>query len=260
MDVNHFRWCERSSSGQQMKNTCDNCSVRSFGDQVLFTPTQPVQFLDEEHIAEKIQTMMKVLFEYGGVGVAANQCAEILAPAPSIMIAGVNNPESLLRAQARYPDRLIPEAQVYINPTILQRSLETYFPGEGCISIPCTFRGKVARHKWIVMQYQNIHGELFENKFTDFTAHILQHECDHLEGVVFMHKLINDMRPSQRNEFSAIIDEILSNPIPLDQQCSKPTLAIDRDESGKLLFDKELIKITLSGLTNTVLLALKHSC
>lgn len=242
-----------------MKDTSANCSVRCFGDKVLFAPTQPVKFVGEEHLAEKIQAMMKVLFDYGGVGVAANQCAEIPGPAPSIMIAGVANPEARLRAQARYPDFHIPDAEVYLNPIILEYSSETYFPGEGCISIPCTFRGKVARHKWIVMQFQDIHGNVFKKKFTDFTAHILQHECDHLEGVVFMHKLINDMQPAQRKEFAAIIDEILKNPTSLEQQINKPTLAIDRDASGMLLFDKELIKMTLSGLNNTVLLALRSS-
>lgn len=233
--------------------------IRCFGDDILFTPTHPVDFSDPEKIQAQIDIMLTTLYRLGGVGIAANQCAEISAPVPSIIIAGTSNPESRAKAQARYPDKAIPAAEVYINPIILEYSAEIYFPGEGCLSVPCAIRGKAARHHWIIMEYQDTSGTKFTKKFTDFLAHILQHECDHLHGIVFMHRLFADMSPTQRQQFVVLIDEILVAPSRPDQQPSTPTLAINRDENGLILIEETALKNTLSSLDRPVLQALRHA-
>lgn len=233
--------------------------IRCFGDEILFAPTRPVSFKNPEEIEHNLSIMFKTLYDLGGVGIAANQCATIAAPVPSIIIAGTSNPETIAKAQARYPNRVIPEAQVYINPVIKERSSETYFPGEGCLSVPCSLRGKVERHRWIVMEYQDIHGKKITKKFSDFTAHILQHECDHLHGIVFMHRLIEDMQESQRKQFVALIDEVLRSPSPLETQPQTPTIALDRDEKGMMIIEESALKNTLSGLDSTVLNALRRA-
>ena len=237
--------------------------IRYFGDTILFTPTQKVRFSPEENIdiPATIDKMMATLREQGGIGIAANQCVDIPAPVPSIIIVGIANPDVLARQQARYPNMEIPIAEVLINPRIIERSEETYFPptGEGCLSIPCAFRGKVARHRWVVVQYQDIEGKSHEENFSEIKAHVVQHETDHLKGVVFLHRILNDMSPTQRQDFAKIIEDILADPTPTTEHSQLPTLTIDRDEHGHPIISADVVKNTLSELDNIVLQSLKQA-
>lgn len=236
-------------------------SVRYFGDTLLFTPTHRVDFSTDKHIQNIIDTMMALASEEGGVGIAANQCAQIPAPVPSIIIVGYASEVALARAQKRYPNMDIPKAEVLINPHIVERSPEIYFPitGEGCVSLPCFFRGKVHRHRWVVIRYQDIQGNFHEELFTELRAHIVQHEIDHLNGLVFIHRLINDMSASQRQQFAVLIDEIIQDPSPISQQPDVPTLAVDRDAQGHPVIIPEHIKITFSNLEPDILQSLKQA-
>jgi len=234
-------------------------TIRYFGDKILFSPTHRVDFQSTENIAEAIEIMMASLRQYSGVGIAANQCEGIPPPVPSIIIVGVLDEESRRKAQTRYPDIQIPDATVLINPSIIDRSIETYFPkmGEGCLSVPCSFRGKVRRHRWVTVQYQNQEGQTFQKKLTDISAHIVQHEIDHMSGLVFMHHIIEEMSVAQRSAFASIIDEILAHPHPAEDILKVPTLVVDRDEEGNVLVNQENLKATLSALDPPVLRALK---
>ncbi len=236
-------------------------SVRCFGDPLLFTPTHRVDFSAEKNIQNTIDIMISLAIEEGGVGIAANQCAQIPAPVPSIIIVGYASETALERAQKRYPNMPIPKAEVLINPHIVERSPEIYFPitGEGCISVPCFFRGKVHRHRWVVIRFQDIQGNFHEELFTELRAHIVQHEIDHLNGIVFVHRLINDMSDSQRQQFALLIEEILENPFPLSEQPDVPTLAVDRDNLGHPLIIPDRIKLTFSNLEPEILQSLKQA-
>ncbi len=239
-----------------------NIPIRCFGDAVLFTPTEKVNFQSKTKLQQTIQKMMITLSQQGGVGIAANQCANIPAPVPSIIIVGFADPALLLKAQARYPNMEIPKAEVLINPLIIERSTETYYPqtGEGCLSVPCSFRGRVNRHRWVIVRYQDIEGQLFEGQFTDMRSHIVQHEVDHIQGVVFLHRILHDMDTLQRQEFAALIDEVLlAGPIAEDQAELGPRVGADRDEQGNVLLQADIIKKTLSDLDKTVLLAIRHA-
>ena len=80
------------------------------------------------------------------------------------------------------------EPEVMINPEIIERSAEMVKDWEGCLSIP-GLRGEVSRHLSIKVRYQTIEGELVERRFSDFVARIVQHEDDHLHGIVFLDRL-----------------------------------------------------------------------
>lgn len=236
-------------------------NIRCFGDATLFTATKQVDFNTTDNLEVTIDKMLNTLRKHGGVGIAANQCLAVPAPAPSIIIVGIADDATLAKAQARYPAQLIPKAEVLINPRITERSTETYFPsvGEGCLSLPCSFRGKIARHRWVVVRYQDKQGKTHEENFTELRAHIVQHEVDHLLGVVFMHRLLEDMTPGQRQHTDSLIDKILAEPLPSKDIAPPPTLAIDRDAQGRPLIKDELFKKTLSTLDKPVLIALKKA-
>lgn len=77
-----------------------------------------------------------------------------------------------------------------INPKITDRSEEIILREEACISLPnCT--GMVRRHKAITVDFIDLKGKKQSKKYKDFNAVIIQHEIDHLDGVLFMDKVVN---------------------------------------------------------------------
>lgn len=108
--------------------------------------------------------------------------------------------------------------QTYINPQIIQKSHLTtlkvkpacrqdrsqksmvngYF-AEGCLSIPNIY-GPVKRHKWIKLKWQMANGQRQMAKFVDFEARVIQHEYDHLNGILFIdHSLKDDLPLYEQN-------------------------------------------------------------
>jgi peptide deformylase len=78
-----------------------------------------------------------------------------------------------------------------INPKITDRSKETVLWEEACISLPnCT--GMVRRHKGIHVEFMDINGKKQKQKYKDFNAVIIQHEIDHLDGILFMDKVVKE--------------------------------------------------------------------
>ena len=78
--------------------------------------------------------------------------------------------------------------KVFINPTIVNKSKTTYISDEGCMSFP-NKPNKVNRHKWVELEHQvkarnDVEGSAFTTeRFEGFDATIIQHECDHLNGI-----------------------------------------------------------------------------
>jgi peptide deformylase len=76
-----------------------------------------------------------------------------------------------------------------INPKIIEKSKETILREEACISLPnCT--GMVKRHHSITVEFIDLKGEKQTKKHKEFNSVIIQHEIDHLDGVLFMNKTI----------------------------------------------------------------------
>lgn len=79
---------------------------------------------------------------------------------------------------------------VFINP-VLKNSSRRKLPGpEGCLSVPGKF-GEVARHEKISMEAYDEHGKKFRRNASRFFARVMQHELDHLDGVLFIDKAEN---------------------------------------------------------------------
>jgi peptide deformylase len=76
-----------------------------------------------------------------------------------------------------------------INPEIIEHATTTQITEEGCLSVPES-SGEVERYAWIKVTYQDIHGKTIIKKLTGFNAIIVQHEIDHLNGILFVDKLL----------------------------------------------------------------------
>lgn len=72
-----------------------------------------------------------------------------------------------------------------INPEILEKSEETTVETEGCLSLPKKW-GPVERAEWVLLRFTNDKGEDRIMRFEGFEARIVQHEVDHLNGVLFV--------------------------------------------------------------------------
>jgi peptide deformylase len=80
------------------------------------------------------------------------------------------------------------EPTAMINPQIIVHSTEVVDGWEGCLSIP-GIRGLVPRYQAIEVEYTARNGKQNRQEFTDFVARIFQHECDHLDGIVFLDRV-----------------------------------------------------------------------
>ncbi len=112
-------------------------------------------------------SMKKTMREKKGVGLAAPQI-------------GINKRIIIVRTE----DKIL----CMINPKITKKSWAKALDEEGCLSIPGVY-GKVKRHKKINCSYTNIDGNKRKLKAQDMFARIIQHEIDHLNGVLFIDKV-----------------------------------------------------------------------
>ena len=125
---------------------------------------------------ELAAAMQATMLERNGVGIAAPQ---VYVSKRVIIVASRSNP--------RYPDAPEMDAVVMVNPEILEQSDVTVLGEEGCLSVP-NERGQVQRAQSKVL-YHTLTGEVMESTFEGFPARIVQHEVDHLDGVLFVEKM-----------------------------------------------------------------------
>lgn len=99
--------------------------------------------------------------------------------------------------------KLLIENIVLVNPKMISSSRETDIDWEGCMSIPNTY-GKIERSKRIKIKAHNENGEEFKMSVSGYLARVIQHEMDHLDGVLLTHKTIGPTKTE------AEIDELFA--------------------------------------------------
>ena len=119
-----------------------------------------------------IDDMFDTMHEYVGIGLAAPQVHQ----ERRLFVAGVDDPNSTM------------QPVVMINPEIEVIDDEKEEDWEGCLSIP-DFRGKVLRAKNIRVRFLDRHGRSQQLTATGFPARVIQHETDHLNGVLFVDRM-----------------------------------------------------------------------
>lgn len=122
-------------------------------------------------------SMQATMLARQGVGIAAPQ---VYVSKRVIIVAS--------RANPRYPDAPEMPAVVMVNPEIIQQSNDELLGEEGCLSV-ANERGQVARAASVTVRYFDLDGQLFETQYQSFPARIVQHEIDHLNGILFTQRL-----------------------------------------------------------------------
>lgn len=151
------------------------------GHPALRTPARPVEpgRIREPEIQQLIDDMVDTMRDARGVGLAAPQ---IGVGFQVFVYASEGHPE-------RHPD--IP-LRVVINPMITPHARELVYDWEGCLSIP-DLRGMVPRHLAVRIQGMDRDGRPLDYVANDFEARIVQHEYDHLNGIIFLDRM-RDLR------------------------------------------------------------------
>ena len=147
-------------------------TILHMGDPRLYATAAPVEDFDSPLVKTIITDMTDTVIARKGAGIAAPQ----IAYAYRILLIGVPTP--------RYPDVGTVPRTLLINPEITEKSEETSGYWEACLSVP-NLRGYVKRAVHIVYRGYDVSGKLIERQASGFHARVLQHEMDHLDGVLF---------------------------------------------------------------------------
>jgi peptide deformylase len=151
--------------------------IIELGNPILRQPACWVNCVDNPTLQKLIDDLLCTVKRANGVGIAAPQVGESQR---LFIVASRPNP--------RYPNAPEMEPTPMINPRILSHSLEMVKGWEGCLSVP-GIRGQVPRYQAIEVEYLDRTGKLHRQQFNDFVARIVQHELDHLDGIVFLDRL-----------------------------------------------------------------------
>lgn len=166
--------------------------VARLGHPVLRRGTENIslQHLASQQFQKFIDDMIETMKEYDGVGLAAVQVHE---PKKVAVLEVAENP--------RYPQKPQVPLCVLINPDITPISGELAQDWEGCLSIP-DLRGIVPRYQTIRVQARDRHGKELDFVASGFHARVIQHEWDHLNGKVYLDRMVDLTTLTYLQEFA----------------------------------------------------------
>jgi peptide deformylase len=147
--------------------------VLKMGDLRLLEKSQPVEAFGTPQLRELIADMRDTMAHLSGAGLAAPQ---IGVPLRVVIFGVTRNP--------RYPDAEEVPDTVLVNPVITPRDEEMEEDWEGCLSVP-GMRGVVPRFKKVRYQGFDESGNPIDRSVEGFHARVVQHECDHLDGILY---------------------------------------------------------------------------
>ena len=153
--------------------------VARLGHPVLRQVARPLdaEAIRSAGIQRFIDDMVETMREYDGAGLAANQVHTLH------QIAVIE-----VQVNPRYPDAPAIPLSVLINPVVTPLTDEMEDGWEGCLSVP-DMRGVVPRYTAVRLQSQDREGQAVDLVAKDFFARVIQHETDHLDGIVYLDRM-----------------------------------------------------------------------
>ena len=147
--------------------------VLKMGDPVLLQQAAPIEKFDSQELHELLEDMRDTMTAMRGAGIAAPQ----IGVSKQVVIFGFEqNP--------RYPDAEAVPFTILVNPIIEPIGDEMEDGWEGCLSVP-GLRGVVPRYTQLRYRGFDEKGQPIDRTVSDFHARVVQHECDHLIGILY---------------------------------------------------------------------------
>ncbi len=148
--------------------------VYAYGSSVLKQKATPIG-ADYPGLEKLISDMFETMYASNGIGLAAPQIGKSIR----LFIVDGTGIENIEPADFK---------KVFINPEILEEFDDKWNFEEGCLSIP-NVRENVSRHAKLRIRYQNEQFETLEEEYDGMAARIIQHEYDHIEGILFTDRI-----------------------------------------------------------------------
>ena len=177
--------------------------ITIYGDKILRKKVDPVTQIDDKTI-ELIRFMFDTMRNANGIGLAANQ----VGINKSIFVVDISPVENYEKYKPI----------TMINPRIVNKSDETSSFEEGCLSIP-DIRAEVIRPKEITIKYQDINLEEQQIDADELYARVIQHEYDHLKGILFTDLISDELK----KQFKKSLNKIQKRKIEIDYPISENT-------------------------------------
>ncbi len=153
--------------------------VLRMGDTRLSRVASEVTSFDTTELHQLVEDMLDTMQAENGAGLAAPQ---IGVDARVVVFEVADNP--------RYPEAESVPRTILINPVITPLDEEMQAGWEGCLSVP-GMRGVVPRHRRIRYAGYTVAGDRIERVASDFHARVVQHECDHLDGILYPQRVVD---------------------------------------------------------------------
>lgn len=172
-------------------------TLRKVSEEITFPVDDDLKTLADEMIEFLINSQdVEIAEKYElrpGVGIAAPQ---------------VNVPKRMFAVHIPAEEDEEPFSKIFINPRILSHSVKktALQDGEGCLSVDEVYEGFVPRSKRITVEYYDLDGNKHKQRFKDYPAIVIQHEIDHLNGVLF-YDHINKETPYSLDDDTEIFGE-----------------------------------------------------
>jgi peptide deformylase len=168
--------------------------VARMGHPALRTKARPLEAAEirSPGVQQLIDDMLETMVEYQGVGLAAPQVHEGVR----IFVAGLPEDVDADASEEREIRQL-----AFINPEVTAVGRDVSEDWEGCLSIP-EIRGLVPRARQIAVRGYDRHGKRIDMKVSGFIARVIQHETDHLDGVLFLDRMKSFQSLTFLEEFS----------------------------------------------------------
>jgi len=147
--------------------------VLKMGDPRLNRLAQPIEAFDTEELHALVRDLWDTMAARSGAGIAAPQIGVNLRV---VVFAMQVNP--------RYPNAAPVPETVLINPVLTPVDEAQEYGWEGCLSVP-GMRGNVPRYKRLRYTGFDAHGNVIDREVDGFHARVVQHECDHLDGILY---------------------------------------------------------------------------
>lgn len=166
-------------------------SFAYYGNPILRKKAKAIRLINDE-VKELITSMIEVMDEKDGVGLAAPQVNY------SLKLFIIRIP--IEKGNDEWEKG---ECEVFINPKILKLSVAKDFYSEGCLSIPGFYKD-VLRPITVKLEATDLTGNQFIKEFTDLHARVILHEYDHLNGILFIDHLDEEVKNSLKPRLKRI--------------------------------------------------------
>jgi peptide deformylase len=153
--------------------------VLRMGHPALREKAKPVDNVGTPELRALVADMKETMAAKNGAGLAAPQ----IGVGQRVVIFGVDS-------NPRYPDAEQVPFTVLVNPKIVMLTREVESDWEGCLSVP-GMRGVVPRYKKLRYSGTDEEGNPIEREAEGFHARVVQHECDHLDGILYPQRMID---------------------------------------------------------------------